>query len=138
MRGCSYRRSVIRVRDQMPDYSLRDGRRHLRRGRADLHNRNHRTGMSYTIGNYVRMSVEFRDSAGAYVDPTAVEFRVRAPSSTAVSVIAGTRSEMGKYFADVLVDRSGAWVFRAVASGAVVAAVEQSFDVAPSLANFTT
>lgn len=137
MRGGRFRRSGIRASDYLPGCSLRDGRRRFRHCCADLLNRNHRTGMSYTIGNYVRMSVEFRDLAGSYVDPTAVEFRVRAPSSTAVSVIAGTRSETGKYFADVLVDRSGSWAFRAVASGAVVAAVEQTFDVAPSLANFT-
>ena len=95
--------------------------------------------MSYTIGNYVRLTVEFRDAAGTLVDPTSVECRVRAPAPAPVTLTPqAARSSLGTYIAEVLVDRCGIWAFRAVASGAVVAAVEGTFEVAPSVSDFST
>lgn len=94
--------------------------------------------MSYTIGNYIRIAVDFRDSGGNYVDPTAVEIRVHMPApDSATVVLSGIRDELGHFHADVLVDRAGTWAYRAVASGAVVAAVEGTFDVAFPLARFS-
>lgn len=93
--------------------------------------------MSYIAGNIIRLTATFRDSAGAAVDPTAVEFRVVAPGA-AVSVVAGTRASSGEWFADVTAATPGKWAFRAVASGAVVAAAEGSFQVLPYSANFNS
>lgn len=95
--------------------------------------------MSYTIGNSIRVSIDFRDPAGVYVDPTAVEVRIRKPAPSAeTAVLAAVRDDLGRFHADVLVDRAGIWAYRAVASGAVVAAVEGTFEVAPSVSDFTT
>ncbi len=94
--------------------------------------------MSYTIGNYVRVSAEFKDTAGTFVDPSAVEIRVRKPApAPGTVVLSATRDDAGRYHADVLVDRAGVWAFRAIASGAVVAAVEGTFEVAPPLADYS-
>lgn len=95
--------------------------------------------MSYIAGNIIRLTATFRDSAGAYVDPTAVEVRIRKPAPAAeTAILAAVRDDVGRFHADVLADRSGIWAYRAVASGAVVAAVEGTFEVALSVSDFTT
>ena len=93
--------------------------------------------MSYAPGNIIRLTATFRDSAGAAVDPTAVEFRVVAPGG-ALSTMSGTKSSTGEWYADVTASTPGKWAFRAVGSGAVVAAAEGSFVVNQPLANFAS
>lgn len=93
--------------------------------------------MSYIAGNIIRLTATFSDATGALVDPTAVEFRVVAPGA-AVSVVAGTRASSGEWYADVTASTPGKWAFRAVGSGAVVAAAEGSFVVNQPIADFTS
>ena len=91
--------------------------------------------MSYTIGNVVRITVQFRDESGTLVDPTDVEFRVVSPSRTRTA-IAGTKKAVGIYYADVTASAHGKWAYRAIATGAVVAATEGAFEVALPIAGF--
>lgn len=93
--------------------------------------------MSYTIGNTVRLSVEFLDAAGALVDPTDVTCRLRGPESLAAISLPVTKESVGKYHADALAEAAGVWFYRFAGSGTVDAAVEGSFIVNRPLADFS-
>ena len=93
--------------------------------------------MSYTIGNVVRITVQFRDESGTLVDPTDVAFRVASLSGQKLSP-STSRKSAGIYVADVTASEPGTWHYRATASGAVVAATEGEFHVAGPRAAFET
>lgn len=93
--------------------------------------------MSYTTGNVVRITVQFRDESGTLVDPTDVAFRIASPRGQKLSSTA-SRKSAGIYFTDVAASEPGTWHYRAIASGAVIAATEGEFHVAGPRAAFET
>lgn len=92
--------------------------------------------MSYTIGNVVRVQVDFKDAAGAAIDPTTVLFKVIPSDGSDMLTGAGTKLAAGSYAFDVLATASGAWKYRVTGSGNITAAVEGSFDVAKTIGAF--
>lgn len=92
--------------------------------------------MSYTIGNTVRLSVEFRDSAGTLVDPTEVTCRVRSQRAAAAKALTVTRDAVGRYHADVTPDDHGTWAYRFKSTGDVVSSAEGMFTVDIPVSDF--
>lgn len=80
----------------------------------------------YDVGDLVRVSVDFKNLAGALADPSAITFKVRKPDQTVVIYVYGTDGELvkdaaGQYHVDVLLDQSGVYSPRFIGTGAVSA-----------------
>jgi hypothetical protein len=68
------------------------------------------------VGTSVRLTVSFRDSDGALVDPDAVTFRTFSPCGTQASYVYETDAEVtrtseGRYVAEIEPDEVGRWRF---------------------------
>lgn len=95
---------------------------------------------TYTIGSLVRVSTlpnHFRDASGAPCDPTTVTLLIRSPDKVETSYPYGSsavvRDGYGAYHFDVgPLTQAGAWSYRWVGTGAVIAAAEGRFDVRKS------
>lgn len=91
---------------------------------------------TYEVGDQVRLTVTFTDTAGVVADPTAVTILVkRRDGATTTFTYAGssvTKSSTGVYYADYTVTEEGNYDYRMVGTGAVVAAVEGFFQVPDS------
>ena len=92
---------------------------------------------NFHIGDGIRLSVVFTVCAtGADADPTTVTLIVEDPSGTQTTYTwAGatvTRDSEGHFHTDIEVDTAGAWHYRWVGTGAVIAAVEGSLYVQES------
>lgn len=92
--------------------------------------------LEYDIGDRVELRAAFRDSTGAFADPTEVTFRVKdADGSVTVYTYGGatvTKIETGKYRVYITPTISGEWSWRAEATGDVVDTVEAGFRVRES------
>ena len=93
---------------------------------------------SYPVGNLVRVSVAFTDSAGAAVDPTVVKVQVRNPAGTIVVATFGpdaavVKASAGHYYLDVDASSPGEWMYRWYATGSGQAAAEGVFTVEASV-----
>jgi hypothetical protein len=94
--------------------------------------------MPYDRGDLVRASVAFTNAAGAAADPTTVVVRVRAPNTGRdgyTTYTYGTDAEVqktatGAYYLDVACTVAGTYWVRWEGAGAVIAAVEDTWDVA--------
>ena len=84
---------------------------------------------TYEVGDSVRLEVEFRDSAGALADPTAVQVKVEDPAGTETTYTDETKDATGLYHKDVTATAPGTWQYRWEGSGALVAISEGSFYV---------
>jgi hypothetical protein len=91
---------------------------------------------SYSVGDQVRLSATFTNSAGALTDPTTVTCILKrryqvTPVSTTYTYAGGTvtKDGTGLYHVDVVPDNEGIWDYRWVATGTVVAAEEGAFSV---------
>jgi hypothetical protein len=87
---------------------------------------------TYDIGQAVRFTVTFADTAGVSTDPTTVTFIIRDPSGTETTYTyppAGTivKDDTGDYHADVTIDEAGLWYYRWTGTGVLVAAAEHGF-----------
>lgn len=89
----------------------------------------------YDTGDQVRMTATFKNAAGALADPTTVVFKYRQSGSVAATTLtygvdgAVVKASVGVYHLDITPAASGDWHYRAVGTGAVVAAAENSFRV---------
>lgn len=85
--------------------------------------------MTYQVGDQVKVAAAFTNAAGAAADPSAVVFRVRAPSGTVTTYTYGTDADVvktatGAYYLLLTLSASELWHVRAAGTGAVVAADE--------------
>lgn len=85
--------------------------------------------MTYQVGDQIKVAAAFTNAAGAAADPTAVLFKVRAPSGTVTTYTYGTdvdvvKTAVGAYYLLVTLSASELWHVRATGTGAVVAAGE--------------
>ena len=101
--------------------------------------------MIFTLGSRIRLTETFTDLiAGAPADPTTVTLKLHDPTGveTVFSYANGdiTRDGIGVYHYDFTPTVTGSlnapWIARWIATGTVVAADEQKFNVAKS--GFTT
>jgi hypothetical protein len=93
---------------------------------------------SYAIGNLVRVSVVFANSADAAVDPDVVGVQVRNPAGTVTALAYGPDAEVvkastGHYYLDVDADEPGEWLYRWYSMGTGQAAAEGAFTVEASV-----
>lgn len=88
---------------------------------------------NYMVGQAVRLSAVFSNSAGTAADPTTITCKVRNPAGTIASYTP-TKDSTGNYHYDVTIasDGNGEWLFRFEGTGAVTAAEESSFWVRDS------
>lgn len=86
---------------------------------------------TYDVGDLVRLSAVFRNSAGAATDPTAPTLTYKKPSGTLVTVVSPTliKDSTGNYHYDVTLDESGSWWYRFSGTGAVTQAGEKEIVV---------
>ncbi len=81
--------------------------------------------MTFYVGDTVRLSTDIADpDTEAAVDPSAVTFKVKSPSSVTTTYIYGThtnvsKSAVGAYHADIEVDQAGRWLWRIEVEGTV-------------------
>ena len=92
---------------------------------------------SYDVGDVVRCSGAFANSAGAAVDPTAVLCKVRKPDGTITTLTYGVdgalvKAAVGSYYTDVNATEAGIWAYRFYSTGTGQAAGETSFRVRES------
>ena len=87
---------------------------------------------TYDVGDLVRVTGTFTNSAGAAADPTAVLFKYKDPSGNKTTLTYGTdvsvvKSSTGVYYVDVNVDEIGYWYYRWQATGTGQSAGESYF-----------
>ena len=87
---------------------------------------------TFVYGATVRFSVEFKNSLGAFADPTTVTLKTEDPTGTEATYADATQDATGKYHRDVQVSVPGGWVWRWIATGAVAQVDEGEFDVLTS------
>jgi len=92
------------------------------------------TSVSIQIGDVVRCSGTFRDSADALVNPTTVTFKLKDPNGVVTTYVYGTNAEVlrpstGLYVVDVEPTMAGTYKFRFSSTGTGKAAGESSFTV---------
>jgi len=89
--------------------------------------------MSYDIGDRLRVTCTFTNTAGTATDPTTVAITVREPDTTETTYTwaAGqvTRSAAGVFYYEIDFDAAGTWVVYWKATGTVVAASEKQYYV---------
>ena len=92
---------------------------------------------TYTRGQQVRFTVTITDSAAALGDPTGVIFRHTPPGGPVTVQTYQTdaeplRDSLGVFHVDLTLSDVGKHSYRWEASGALIGAVEQKFDVKAS------
>ncbi len=94
--------------------------------------------MTYDKGDKARLTVVFRDLAGALADPTAVIITVKLPHADPVSYSSllspaiVMRESIGRYHLDLDLGTSGTWKFKWTGLGDLIAAEEGWLFVRPS------
>lgn len=92
---------------------------------------------NYDIGDIVRLSVEFKDQAGAFVDPGQVFVKIRDSLGVITSFQFNTNPEVikdatGKYHIDQEATKEGVWFYRWEGKLTNKSASEASFTVLDS------
>lgn len=95
----------------------------------------------YDIGDLVRVSGAFVNTAEVATDPTALKLAIRTPSGVETVLVSGVDAAIvhdgtGAYHYDLPITESGSWHYRWIATGAVTAAEEGTIKVRAS--QFTT
>ena len=93
---------------------------------------------TYYIGSNVRLTCVFKNAAGTSTDPTAVTLYVGAISGPVITSVYLTDANLvkdatGTYHYDYSPAKDGQHRARWVATGAVLAAAEQTFDIIQTL-----
>lgn len=88
----------------------------------------------YDVGDLVRCSGPFTNSAGAAIDPEAVKVSIRKPDGTVTTYVYNTDAEVvkdsvGNYHIDVDANAAGRWYYRWWSTGNGQAADENWFLV---------
>lgn len=89
--------------------------------------------MTYDIGDLARLTVTFKDIAGALTDPTAVSIVVQDPAGAETTPGGIVHESTGIYHYDLSVLLGGVYAYRWVATGAVQAVQEGTIRVTPTL-----
>lgn len=89
---------------------------------------------SYDLGDLVRVTAAFTNTAGTAIDPAAVFFQAKDPNGTLTEYTYGTdvelvRDSLGNYHADVAAAAAGTWHYRFYSTGSGQAAETGSFTV---------
>jgi hypothetical protein len=90
---------------------------------------------AYQVGDLVRLSASFTNSAGVATDPTTITCLVKlryvigAQTTTYTHPATITKDSTGEYHVDVTPDAEGIWDYRWVGTGTVQAAAESAFNV---------
>lgn len=91
---------------------------------------------TYDVGDKISLTALFKNSAAVLTDPTVVKMRYEDPSGNETTLTYGTspetditKSATGTYVAYLTLDEAGTWYYRWIATGAVVAQEEGTFDV---------
>lgn len=89
---------------------------------------------TYDVGDLVRVSAVFANSAGTAIDPTVVTLQVKVPAGTTTTYtyltdVALVKDSPGHYHVDVNVTASGEWWYRWASTGTGQAAEESAFTV---------
>jgi hypothetical protein len=83
---------------------------------------------TYDIGDKVRLSAVFTTTAGAFIDPTLVTFKVRDPSGNVSTVTSAstvvTNPSTGTFKTDIVIDEQGVWRWRVYSTGNITTAGE--------------
>lgn len=92
---------------------------------------------TYTRGQQIRFTVTVTDSAAALGDPTGVVFRHTTPDGTVTvqtypADAEPIRDSLGVFHVDLTLSNVGSHDYRWEASGDLIGAVEQKFDVKAS------
>jgi len=93
---------------------------------------------TWDVGDLIRCTGTFTDSAGAAVDPANVFVKIKDPSRNVDTYQYGVDSELvksgtGVYYTDVDVDERGTWAYRWYSTGTGQAAGENTFKARESL-----
>jgi hypothetical protein len=93
---------------------------------------------SYALGNLVRVSVIFTNSAGTAIDPGAVKCQVRLPAGTITTYTYGVdagvvKDSTGNYHLDIDANTAGEWLYRWYSTSTGQAASEAVFTVEASV-----
>jgi len=87
----------------------------------------------YDIGDTVRLTGTFTNTAGAATDPTAIVMTLKLPDNTLITKTYAlaelTKSATGVYYYDYLITKAGDHYYRFAGTGAVATAGEQYFAV---------
>lgn len=94
--------------------------------------------MSFSMGEIVRVSAIFTNTAGAVADPTSVFFKYRNPGGTITSLTYGVdaalvKDSTGNYHVDIDANDDGPWWWRFYSTGTGQTAEEGKFAVARSV-----
>jgi hypothetical protein len=76
--------------------------------------------MAYDVGDLVRLTVTYTNSAGSAVDPSTVTLAVKSSAgTTAYTYAAGsiTKSSTGVYYKDVMLTVAGQWDYTWTSTG---------------------
>lgn len=91
---------------------------------------------TFDINDEIRLRAQFTNVAGTLADPDTITFKHQDPSlNEATLTVSGggvTKESTGIYYADLTLDESGTWYFRAEGTGTPKTAAEMSFDVRTS------
>lgn len=90
---------------------------------------------NYYVGSEARLEGTFSDASGALGDPTTVTVMVQDPTGSKVTYTTGiVRDSIGVYHFNLLLTKSGTWVYKFKGSGGLNAAsVDTSFPVGSSV-----
>lgn len=91
---------------------------------------------AFTVGAQVRLQATFK-VADVSTDPTAITFKIRAPSGNVTTYVHGVdaqlvKSATGIYYVDWTTSAEGVHAWRMAGTGVAVAAEESSFLVKDS------
>lgn len=94
--------------------------------------------MGIAVGNQYAVGVIFTDENDAATDPTAVTFKFKTPAGTITTYTHGVDAELikdstGKYHVVLTASLPGIYYWRFAGTGTVVAALEDSFVVDPTI-----
>ena len=88
---------------------------------------------TYDVGDLIRISGSFDNSAGVAIDPATVTLEIKAPTGTvSTCTYVGediTKDAVGRYHGDVDITVSGAWHYRWSSTGTGQAAGEDHFII---------
>lgn len=91
----------------------------------------------YHVGDLVRCTGSFKNSAGASTDPSGVTAKIKTPAGTTITYIYGVDAQLvkestGVYYVDVSATTNGTWYYRFAGTGTGQSADENYFRVVDS------
>ena len=92
---------------------------------------------TFDVGDLVKLTAAFTNSAGAASDPAGLTFKVKNPNGNVTTYVYGTDSEVvkasvGNYYVEISATLAGTWHYRFAGTGNGQAADEGSFSIETS------